>query len=481
MSRLVVVSNRVAPVRKGRSGSEGGLAVAILAALREQGGIWFGWSGRVSETESEELNLFDVGKLTYATIDLGQREYDEYYNGYANRLLWPLFHYRLDLTDFSRRNMVSYQRVNALFASHLRPLLKDDDLIWVHDYHLIPMAEQLRLAGCDQRMGFFLHIPWPAPDVLLTLPNHMALTRALCAYDLVGFQTQQDMRAFLDYIVLEAGGEMHEDGTVEAYGRTLRAGVFPISIDTEAVAETAKEAAQSRQTKRLTDSLKRSDLIIGVDRLDYSKGLVERVESYEHLLRNYPANRGQVVFLQIAPPSRVDVPEYVELRKQLEAAAGHVNASYAEFDWVPIRYLNKGFTRQTLAGFFRRSRVGLVTPLRDGMNLVAKEFVAAQNPRNPGVLVLSRFAGAARELDGALAVNPYDIEGVGETLQMALTMSQEERRERWRAMYDRLKTHDVTAWREAFVETLTAVPRSAVPDGAGSEAAGPATADRAAG
>lgn len=461
MTRLVVVSNRVAPVRKGRSGGEGGLAVAVLAALRQKGGVWFGWSGRTSEEETPEPSLFDVGKLTYATLDLSQRDYDEYYNGFANRILWPLFHYRLDLTDFNRRDMVGYQRVNALFADHLRPLLKDDDLIWVHDYHLIPIGELLRQAGCRQRIGFFLHIPWPTPDVLLALPNHAALVKAVCSYDLVGFQTERDMHAFQEYIEKEADGVVGADGTVEAFGRRLHIGAFPISIDTDDVAQFAREAVNSRQTKRLWESLRGRKLIVGVDRLDYSKGLIERVEAYGHLLHDYPANRAQVVFLQIAPPSRADVPEYMEIRQRLESAAGHVNATYAEFDWVPIRYLNKGFTRQTLSGFFRISRIGLVTPLRDGMNLVAKEYVAAQDDEDPGVLVLSRFAGAAEELDGALIVNPYDIEGVGEALQAALAMSLGERRDRWRGMFELLKRNDVTAWRESFLEALAEAPAAA--------------------
>ncbi|MCG8354976.1 MAG: alpha,alpha-trehalose-phosphate synthase (UDP-forming) [Kiloniellales bacterium] len=461
MSRLIVVSNRVAPVRKRGSGAEGGLAIAIYAALKERGGIWFGWSGQISDQDSTQPNIFDVGKVTYATVDLSQRDYDEYYNGLANRTLWPLFHYRLDLSDFAQRNFAGYQRVNTLFATRLLPLLKDDDLIWVHDYHLIPLGEQLRAAGCGQRMGFFLHIPWPALEVVLALPNHRRIVRALCSYDLVGFQTINDLRAFHDYILHEAEGEVDADGVVRAFGRVLRADAFPIGIDTEAVAAFAKEAGRSRQTERLKDSLLDRDMMIGVDRLDYSKGLVSRMEAYEHLLTNYPANRGRVVLLQIAPPSRSDVPEYVDIRHELEATAGRINASFAEFDWNPIRYLNKGFTRQTLSGFLRISRIGLVTPLRDGMNLVAKEYVAAQPPEDPGVLILSRFAGAARQLDSALIVNPYDVEGVAEAMQVALAMPVEERRERWRPMFERLGREDVTAWREAFLDALTGPPNPA--------------------
>lgn len=467
MSRLVVVSNRVAPLKRSKSGSQGGLAVAVLAALGEKGGIWFGWSGRAYDREPGEPDIFDVGNITCALVDLSQQDYEEYYNGYANRTLWPLFHYRLDLAEFNRRFYTGYHRVNGHFANKLVPLLRDDDLIWVHDYHLIPMAEQLRTAGCRQRIGFFLHIPWPSLEILLALPNHESLVRAICAYDLVGFQTENDLNAFRDYIVNEAQGTVSASGLVEAFGRSLTTGVFPIGIDTENVIDYAVEAEEARQTKRLLESLDGRDLIIGVDRLDYSKGLVLRMEAINELLRSYPSNRGRVVMLQIAPPSRSDVPEYRQIRQELESVVGHVNGTYAEFDWIPIRYLNKGFRRQTLAGFFRKSRVGLVTPLRDGMNLVAKEFVAAQSGDDPGVLVLSRFAGAARELDGALLVNPYDVEGVAEALQKALTMPLGERKERWSSMFTRIRQYDVAAWQESFVERLVATPSFAVASSGG--------------
>ncbi len=456
MTRLVVVSNRVSPPKHARTGGEGGLAVAVQEALKEHGGLWFGWSGQVPREGSAQSKIVQDGNVTYCTFDLPQRDYEEYYNGFANRTLWPLCHYRLDLTEFSRRNLAGYLRVNGSFARQLLPLLEADDLIWVHDYHLIPMAEQLRYAGCRQRMGFFLHIPWPSLEVLRALPNHSAIVEALFAYDLVGFQTESDLRAFQDYIVHEANGAVEVGGRVRAFGRRLRAGAFPIGIDTEAFAAYAAESAGSRQSQRLLESLRGRQLIIGVDRMDYSKGLVERMQSLDFLLRDYPENRGRMVMLQIAPRSRSDVPEYGDIQHELEAVAGRVNGKYAEFDWVPIRYLNKGFTRRTLAGFYRISNVGLVTPLRDGMNLVAKEFIAAQAPEDPGVLVLSRFAGAARELQGAVIVNPYDVEGIAAGLQQALTMPLEERQARWWPMSEWLRRHDVTAWRKSFLSALAA-------------------------
>ena len=454
MSRLVVVSNRVALPAQTKSGSAGGLASAVMAALRQRGGIWFGWSGEVAEEPAVEPETFEVGKVTFATIDLSTQDHDEYYNGFANRVLWPLFHYRPGLTDFNRRYRNGYRRVNELFAQNLRRLLRDDDVIWVHDYHLIPMGQILRRAGCGQRMGFFLHIPWPALEVLLVLPNHREMVEGLCSYDLVGFQTPRDLRAFRDYIEVEVGGRVFADGTVEAFGRRMLAAVFPISIDTASIARLAVEAESSRQVLRLRDSLAGRALVIGVDRLDYSKGLVQRMEAYAALLDAYPENRGQVVLLQIAPPTREGVPEYDEIRRQLEAISGHLNGTYAEYDWAPLRYLNKGFSHRTLSGFYRVGRVGLVTPLRDGMNLVAKEYVAAQDPQDPGVLVLSRFAGAAAEMDGALIVNSYDVEGMAEALQQALHMPADERQSRWRRMYGRLVEYDIDRWRDSFLDAL---------------------------
>jgi len=456
LNRLVVVSNRVAVIKRARTGGEGGLAVAVMAAMRERGGLWFGWSGQVFDREPGPPDVFDHGPVTYALVDLTQQDYEQYYKGYANRTVWPLFHYRLDLTEFTRPYFIGYQRVNSLFASKLLPLLESSDVIWVHDYHLIPMAEQLRAGGCRQRIGFFLHIPWPSLDIFLALPNHREIVRALCAYDLVGFQTETDLRHFFEYIELEAGGEVDGDGRVEAFGRELRAGAFPISIDTRDVADFAEKAKGTAQYKRLEESLGGRQLMIGVDRLDYSKGLIQRMEAVEQLLQSYPGNRDQVITLQIAPQTRSDVPEYMDIRERLDSVVGRVNGTYADFDWMPIRYLTRGFNRRTLAGFLRASRVGLVTPLRDGMNLVAKEYIAAQDPKDPGVLVLSRFAGAAEELTEAILVNPHDIEGMADAMQTALHMPLKERRQRWSAMFDWLCEHDIVAWQKTFLDVLTA-------------------------
>jgi trehalose 6-phosphate synthase len=468
----VVVSNRVAPVEEGKQ-QAGGLAVAVQEALRRDGGIWFGWNGAIAEGPDEPLQTTQHGRITYAMLGLSQRDLDDYYSGYANSTLWPLFHHRLDLASFSDRTWEGYQRVNRLFAEKLVPLLQAGDRVWVHDYHLIPLGEYLRELGLPLRLGFFLHTPWPAPELLVALPAHAALVRSLASYDLVGFQTPDDLRSLANYVRYEAGGSVHEAGDLmrlEAFGRQTMAGAFPISIDTAELTTLARHAGQTRYAQRLRDSLVGRGLIIGVDRLDYSKGLPQRFEAFHQLLQNYPANRGQVSFMQIAPPSRSDVPEYVAIRKELEALAGHINGRFAEFDWVPIRYLNKSFSRRVLAGFYREAAIGLVTPLRDGMNLVAKEYVACQDPERPGVLVLSRFAGAARELAAALIVNPYDVRAVADNLQRALTMGLEERKERYEAMMSVLRVHDIAHWREAFLTALGEAPGQK-PEQAGRRAA----------
>ena len=459
MSRLVVVSNRVAPV-KGKA-TAGGLAVAVLAALRASGGLWFGWSGEVSQSPTTTPALFHVGRVTYALVDLSTEDYDEYYNGFANRCLWPLFHYRADLASFDRRFYAGHLRVNAMMARELAPLLEADDLVWVHDFHLISLGQELRRLGSRHRIGFFLHIPFPAAEVLTVLPSHREIVAALFAYDLVGFQTSDSLRAFHDYVVNEAGGTVGRDGFVRAFGRSVRAAAFPIGIDTRDFAAMATSPGAQRHQQRLAASLAGRDMIIGVDRLDYTKGLVERMLAFERLLERFPGVRGRVSMMQIAPPSRSEVPEYIDIRRQLETTAGHINGRFAEFDWVPLRYLNKAFSRRALSGLFRSSRIGLVTPFRDGMNLVAKEFVAAQNPEDPGVLVLSRFAGAAHELTEGLIVNPFDTDGVAEALARGLEMPRAERKARWRPMMKHLLANDVDAWRARFLEALEAARRVA--------------------
>ena len=462
MTRLIVVSNRVtAP--SGKAASQGGLAMGLGAALREYSGLWFGWSGETTETFTGEVKSKDFQGVTIATIDLEEADVQEYYNGFANKTLWPLFHYRLDLTAYDRSFGKGYERVNRRFAETLRPLIQPGDLIWVHDYHLIPLARDLRRLGVDNPIGFFLHIPWPARQLVTTLPHHARLVESLFDYDLVGFQTNDWLQAFEDYVLMEADGEALPDGRWSAYGRTVSLGAFPIGIDAEDF-ETTLHSERAVRAHDLTASrnLFRS-LIVGVDRLDYSKGLEERFLGYEQLLKDHPEHQGNTVLLQIAPPTREEVDAYQDIRGRLEALCGRINGEFADTDWDPIRYVHKSYRRDELAGFYRAAKVGLVTPLRDGMNLVAKEYVAAQNPQDPGVLVLSRFAGAAAQMREALIVNPFSREEVSDALHRALTMPLEERLARWNALIQGVRKDGITAWRDNYVAALQASRGKASP------------------
>lgn len=452
-SRLVIVSNRV-PSPRERASQAGGLAVAVRDALRRDGGLWFGWTGEVAEVSTDALKIMAAGRVTYATLDLDKTDHQQYYVGYANSTLWPVLHYRVGLLEYRREDMEGYLRVNERMARALVPLLGPDDVIWVHDYHLIPFGQILRRMGIGNPIGFFLHTPFPVAQVLEALPRHEMLLEGLANYDLVGFQTDLDLTAFLGCIADIAKGRLRSDASFTAYGRNGAAAVFPASIDGDGFARMAQVSASSPESQRLKESLGGRRLMIGVDRLDYSKGLVNRFAAYDRLLDTRPEHRSKVTFLQVAARSRSDVAQYRALRRELEQAAGRTNGRYAEFDWVPIRYLTRALPRSTLSGFYRLSQVGLVTPLRDGMNLVAKEYVAAQPPEDPGVLVLSRFAGAAREFDAAMLVNPHDLDQMAEMMHRALGMPLEERRSRWAAMMEQLKRHSARSWSRGFLKEL---------------------------
>ena len=452
MSRLVVVSNRVAPIKAGKAAA-GGLAVGVYDALRQSGGIWFGWSGDISA--DTPINSEQVGNITYVTLGLTKRDYDQYYRGFSNATLWPIFHYRIDLARYDRDEYEGYRRVNQMLAQKLKPLLKPDDVIWIHDYHLIPFAEECRRLGIRNRIGFFLHIPFPPPEILTVIPPHNELLKTLCYYDLIGFQTETDRLAFQDYMTREVRGVIEADGSLTAYGQNFRSGVYPIGVVPDEIQQLGETYQSRRHPMRRTSDTARKT-IISVDRLDYSKGLVERFKAYEAFLDRFPEHRRNVEFFQIAPTSRSDVRTYQSIRRQLESEAGHINGRLSDLDWTPLHYLNKSHERRILMGLFRSASIGFVTPLRDGMNLVAKEYVAAQNPEDPGVLVLSRFAGAARELTSALIVNPYDCIGMAEALDRALRMPLAERRDRYEHMMRAIRAADLSAWRDNFLRDLRA-------------------------
>jgi trehalose 6-phosphate synthase len=451
---LVVVSNRIT---RGNANEPvtGGLAAALLPIVEKSGAIWVGSSGRVREGAQKEpfAEIEALGAGALAMLDLPAAHYGGYYEGFANSALWPALHSRADLIRVSQGDYLSYREVNAFMARALLRFRKPETAFWIQDYHFLALGAELRDLGVNEPIGFFLHTPWPARDIIEGVPHHRELVEAMLAYDLIGFQTEDDCENFAGYISSSLGLVV-DDGVVTSKYGTTRIAVFPIGIDVEKFARQAAKAISHPDVSRLRRSLNGEKLAIGVDRLDYSKGLVNRVSAFDRMWTVQPSLARTVSLLQIATPSRGAIEAYGNLQSELAKLVSDVNGRHGEVDWTPIRYLNKGFSQTVLAGLYRTAQVGVVTPLHDGMNLVAKEYVAAQNPADPGVLVLSKFAGAANELDTALLVNPHDIDGMARAIAMALSMPLLERRMRWEAMMAKLRRHSIQQWFTSFFETL---------------------------
>jgi trehalose 6-phosphate synthase len=453
--RLVVVSNRVAVPDPEGPRHAGGLAVAVNAALKHRDGLWFGWSGDISENGgSYTPKVIERRRRSFVTIDLSEQDFQEYYNGFANRVLWPILHYRVDLAEFTNVELGGYLRVNARFADALSGFIRPDDWIWVHDYHLLSLARELRARGHDNPIGFFLHIPCPPPDILLALPQHAETIGTLGHYDLVGTQTEHDADNLRRYFELQGASLSRNRASLDIDGRRVQLRAFAVSIATKVYARTARSAIRSDFANEVRDSLAGRKLILGVDRLDYSKGIPHRIQGFGQFLDTYPEWRQHITYLQVTPKSRSEVPEYGDINQLVNTLVGQINGRYGEPAWTPIRYVNRAYSRASLAALYRMAAVGLVTPLRDGMNLVAKEYIAAQNPENPGVLVLSQFAGAAEELDGAILVNPHETEAMATAIDAALRMPLAERQARHKRMYRHLAANDIDHWAERFLAVL---------------------------
>jgi trehalose 6-phosphate synthase len=473
VARLAVVSNRVSVPTGDGAKRAGGLEVALRPALQHNGGVWVGWSGKIGARDKLKTRSIKDKNVEYIVTDLTKHEYQEYYNGFANRVLWPILHYRLDLAEFARRDLSGYFRVNDHFANEIEKVNTGDDLVGVHDYHLIPIADALRRRGHANRIGFFLHVPFPPPEIITSLPNHEQLIPLLMQYDVVGFQTAGDADNFVRYLMSECNQDRDmrvfeiagRHTNISVRGQQTRIGNFPVGIETRAFQRLARHKVRSPLVREMVASLDGRALVLGVDRLDYSKGLVQRFDAFDHFLASHQEWTDKVIYLQITPKGRSEIPEYAELEESLSSAAGRINGKYGEVSWTPLRYVNRVYSRSALAGLYRAARVGLVTPLRDGMNLVAKEFVAAQDPDDPGVLILSRFAGSAIEFRRALLVNPYDPESVASAIAQSLTMPIGERRERHHALLAAVLAYDVDRWQREFLAALrgdddvTAFPR----------------------
>lgn len=446
-SRLVIVSNRTAVDPNSRAG---GLTIAMWDSLSARGGTWVGWSGLLKDYPSKKPKIVEEGAVSFALLDLKKSDYDDYYLGYANEVLWPALHNRLDLAQFQNQTYDAYRRVNQQFAEATLAHASDDDFVWVQDYHFFPLARDLKMMGRTGQIGFFLHIPFPAPDVFRAIPNAPDLIDAISHYDLVGLQTQGDVDNLRRLLIEDMDGIALDEERVALQGREIRLRHCPIGMDVAAFRAERESPGAIDAAERLSRFLIGRKLILGVDRMDYSKGLPERFEAVARMFERYPSTHGRVQFTQIAPPSRARVDEYKNLRKRIDRLCGRINGNYADLDWTPIRYLARSYSRQELAGLYRMAGVCVVTPLQDGMNLVAKEFIAAQDEADPGVLVLSQFAGAAEQMRDTVIVNPYDIDRTATALHDALHMPLAERQDRWRKLYKGICDQDIHWWRDRY-------------------------------
>jgi trehalose 6-phosphate synthase len=454
---VILVSNRVADPDPDRP-IQGGLAAALFQAVKTSGAAWIGTRCQATLSDRPEplATVATIGAGTLGRVDIPVELYRAFYRGFANSALWPALHSRPDLVRTNDEDYAAYCEVNRRMALALKRFVKTDCRIWVHDYHFLTLAQELRELGVGCPIGFFLHTPFPKRVDFTGVPHHGELVAAMLHYDLLGFQTDDDQANFADYAERELRLPVDAAGFVAK--SNTRLGSFPIGIDVQSFAENSIRAAAQPETARLRASLNGGALAIGVDRIDYSKGLENRLRALDQLFQAHPGLKRQLSVLQIALLSRSEIRTYGRLRADIAALVSDINGRHGEVDWVPIRYLNKGFGQSALAGWYRTARIGLVTPLHDGMNLVAKEYVAAQNPLNPGVLILSQFAGAARQLDAALLINPNDPDAMVRAVCRALAMDLAERRERFEAMMAVLERDDVQAWYHSFLATLTAVP-----------------------
>jgi trehalose 6-phosphate synthase len=454
--QTILVSNRIAEPSRGGA-MPGGLAAALYAATDKNGAWWIGSSGKFTKENAADtpINMKSIGAGKLVTVDFPANLFRNFYNGMSNSAIWPILHDRADLLHYDERFFGGYSEVNDLMADAVARIAQPDALIWIHDYHFFMLGDCLRRRGFDNPIGFFLHTPFPTASVLGCLPQHQTVMKSLAAYDLVGFQTGNDLLRFRDYATTELAATLTGQTSLRFGKNRVQIGVFPIGINVDHFAEAAERNHKTRRLNRMRHDLHDGSLVIGVDRLDYSKGLPLRFQSYEQFLTLYPEERKRVSFLQITPPTRSEVESYRRIRGELAAKAGDINARFGSVDWQVLRYVNESFSPDELAGFYRMSKVGCVTPLRDGMNLVAKEYIAAQDAEDPGVLVLSRFAGAAAECTAAILVNPYDPEAVATSIAHALSMPLEERRSRHAALFQVISDNDLNWWGEHFLAALT--------------------------
>ena len=417
------------------------------------GGIWMGWDGNDDgQEDTAPTTITEVEGIRLTSVPLSRDEVERFYNIFSNRTLWPVLHSFPDKATISHDSYRVYRSVNRRYAASLIDILRPGDLVWVHDYHLFPLGRELRKLGWTGRTGFFLHSPFPPSEIFGILPWARKLLTRLFDYDLVGLQTRKYVHNLQESLGNELGAVLIGD-TVHHQGRTLKVRSFPVSADVQAFREMALSQVPTPVSRFLEDFPKDRQLLLGVDRLDYTKGIAQRMRAIERLFDDHPELLGHVTLIQISAPSRVNIPEYAQERERLDSLVGKINGKFGEAHWMPIHPLHRSYSQQDLAHLYREADACLVTPLRDGMNLVAKEFVASQTS-DPGVWVLSRFCGAAESMQDALMVNPYDFQRTASAIYRALTMPRPERQCRWKALFGDVSSHTARDWCYSFLAAL---------------------------
>ena len=468
--RLIVVSNRL-PIIVKKSGkkyvlsqSSGGLVTAMTPVLKRGGGVWIGWAGNFLEEniDVEELLRQETAGLNYRyrSVDISLKDYELYYKGFSNEVLWPLFHNVSVYCNFDANYYEAFKKVNQKFAQTIMGELSDNDFIWVHDYQLINTGLELRENGIKSKIAFFLHIPFPPSETFNRIPWRLEIVDAMLSYDLIGFQTEMDKKNFLEVVdaLIEDSvidQKELEIATIVSQKRENKVGVFPISIDYDEFSDQAKSEEVSKMTEELKEGYPDQKIMLGLDRLDYSKGIPQRLKAYRRLLDKYPELHKKVKLIQIMVPSREDIAKYADLKSEIEQLVGEINGKFSQPGWIPIQYNYCSLSRTELLAYYRASDIALVTPLKDGMNLVAKEDCAANIDRD-GVLILSEFAGAKYQFKGdALLVNPFDEETVVETIKKALSMETKEKQKRMENMQNSVQKFDIYWWVDTFSKVCT--------------------------
>jgi trehalose 6-phosphate synthase/phosphatase len=467
--RLIVVSNRL-PHLLARQGDgtwtlqagSGGLVTALLPVLRDRGGVWIGWPGVTDEVSNvrEILQEVSVGTgYTFEPVLLSQEEIDKYYHGYSNETIWPLFHDLQSSARFDPAYWPMYVKVNAKFGQALASIGQPDDFVWIHDYQLMDVARHAREAGCEADLAFFLHIPFPSPDIFMKLPERQAVLNSLLAYDLVGLQTQRDRRNFVQCVrMLVQGARVGVHGNLHVVRlgeREMRVGNFPIGIDAAGYASRARAPEVIQRLEEMRTRYQGRQMVLGVDRLDYTKGIPQRLSAFANLLERFPELQGHISLFQVVVPSRVGIPRYDELKIEIERLVGEINGRYAQVGWAPVHYFFRSLPATELLAFYRAAHIALITPLKDGMNLVAKEYCAC-SVEEDSVLILSQFAGAAAQLgQAALVVNPYDVEQTANAIHDAFYMISAERRYRMKRLRRNVRTQNIFWWVDSFMRAAT--------------------------